>query len=103
MGTVTDTLEKFKESLSDFAMKHKDRINKDPEFRMQFHAMCLAVGVDPLASSKGFWADILGFGDFYFELGVKVIHTCLETRVNNGGLMPHGGARGQAEKAPRRW
>ena len=65
MGTVTDTLEKFKESLSDFAKKHKDRINKDPEFRMQFHAMCLAVGVDPLASSKGFWADILGFGDFY--------------------------------------
>ena len=88
MGTVTDTLERFKESLSEFAMKHKDRINSDPEFRMQFHAMCLAVGVDPLASSKGFWADILGFGDFYFELGVKVIHICVETRVNNGGLIP---------------
>ena len=88
MSTVTETLQSFKESLSEFAMKHKIRINSDPEFRMQFHAMCLAVGVDPLASSKGFWANILGFGDFYFELGVKVIHACLETRVNNGGLMP---------------
>jgi len=83
MGTVTETMECFKNSLSEFAMKHKDRINSDPEFRMQFHAMCLAVGVDPLASSKGFWADILGVGDFYFELGVKIIHVCMETRVNN--------------------
>jgi hypothetical protein len=31
--------------------------------------MCSNCGVDPLASNKGFWAEILGFGDFYYELG----------------------------------
>jgi ESCRT-II complex subunit VPS22 len=88
MSTVKETLEKFKESLSEFAEKHRQRINSDPEFRQQFHSMCVAVGVDPLASSKGFWADILGVGDFYFELGVKIIQTCVQTRNDNGGLMP---------------
>lgn len=31
--------------------------------------MCAKVGVDPLASNKGFWAELLGIGDFYYELG----------------------------------
>ena len=29
-------------------------------------------GVDPLASNKGFWAQVLGVGDFYYELAVQV-------------------------------
>jgi len=24
--------------------------------------------VDPLASNKGFWAEVLGIGDFYYEV-----------------------------------
>ena len=87
MSAVKETLDAFKESLSEFAKKHRERINSDPEFRQQFHSMCVSVGVDPLASSKGFWADILGVGDFYFELGVKIIQACLETRNDNRGLM----------------
>ena len=47
-------------------------ITRDPAFRAQFHAMCSAAGVDPLASNKGFWAEMLGFGDFYYELGVQI-------------------------------
>ena len=47
-------------------------ITRDPAFRAQFHAMCTAAGVDPLASNKGFWAEMLGFGDFYYELGVQI-------------------------------
>ncbi|KVF82135.1 EAP30-like protein [Cynara cardunculus var. scolymus] len=31
--------------------------------------MCAKVGVDPLASNKGFWVELLGIGDFYYELG----------------------------------
>ncbi len=31
--------------------------------------MCAKCGVDPLASNKGFWAELLGIGDFYYELG----------------------------------
>lgn len=44
-------------------------IRKNPIFRSQFHDMCAKVGVDPLASNKGFWAELLGIGDFYYELG----------------------------------
>ncbi len=69
-------------------------INSDPVFRSQFQSMCSAIGlytplicthnvcvvvmkyqfpgVDPLASGKGFWAEMLGVGDFYFELTVQV-------------------------------
>lgn len=49
--------------------------------------MCGTAGVDPLASSKGFWADMLGVGDFYYELGVQIIEVCLATSHRNGGLM----------------
>jgi ESCRT-II complex subunit VPS22 len=87
MSSVLTTLNQFKDSLVLFAQKHRDKINSDPEFRMQFHQMCKGLGVDPLASSKGFWSDILGVGDFYFELGVIIIQICVKTRASNGGLL----------------
>lgn len=59
----------FRSQLEDFARKHKNDIRKNPAFRSQFHEMCAKVGVDPLASNKGFWAELLGIGDFYYELG----------------------------------
>lgn len=43
--------------------------------------------VDPLASNKGFWAEVLGVGDFYYELAVQIVEICLATRSVNGGLM----------------
>jgi len=49
----------------------REDVRRDPAFRAQFHAMCANVGVDPLASNKGAWAQLLGFGDFYYELGVQ--------------------------------
>lgn len=55
-------------------------------FRAQFHKMCSNCGVDPLASNKGFWAELLGFGDFYYELGVQIVEACLSSRPQNGGL-----------------
>ena len=32
--------------------------------------MCASIGVDPLASNKGFWSNMLDIGDFYYELGI---------------------------------
>lgn len=87
ISKVKDLMDVFQTALTDFASKHRDRINRDPEFRMQFHKMCISVGVDPLASNKGFWADLLGVGDFYFELGVKIIEITVQTRSLNGGIM----------------
>ena len=36
--------------------------------------------------TKGFWSG-LGLGDFYYELGVKVVGVCAATREENGGLI----------------
>ncbi|KAL4234487.1 ESCRT-II subunit protein snf8 [Mactra antiquata] len=84
---MTKQMETFKTYLEDFAAKHKDEIKKSPDFRSQFQEMCASVGVDPLASSKGFWAEMLGVGDFYYELGVQIIEVCLATSHRNGGLI----------------
>ncbi|XP_028416209.1 vacuolar-sorting protein SNF8-like [Dendronephthya gigantea] len=84
---MSKQLESFKTYLEEFATKHKSDIKKNPEFRGHFQQMCARIGVDPLASSKGFWAEMLGVGDFYYELGVQAIEICMATRTRNGGLL----------------
>lgn len=71
----------------------RNDIRQDPVFRAQFHTMCANIGVDPLASNKGMWAQLLGFGDFYYELGVQIVEACLATRTYNGGFMELGALR----------
>ena len=74
----------FKKHLEKFAAEHKNDIKSKPAFRAQFQQMCARIGVDPLAcelytnrlmsfifsftASKGFWAQMLGVGDFYYEV-----------------------------------
>eukprot|EP00123_Amoebidium_parasiticum_P020711 comp5516_c0_seq1/m.1443 comp5516_c0_seq1/g.1443 ORF comp5516_c0_seq1/g.1443 comp5516_c0_seq1/m.1443 type:complete len:247 (-) comp5516_c0_seq1:36-776(-) len=87
MKTMTEQMEVFKTQLENFALKHKKDIAKNPVFRTHFQKMCAQVGVDPLASRKGFWSELLGVGDFYFELGVQIVEVCLAARPRNGGLM----------------
>lgn len=84
---VAEFLASFKTSLEEFARKHKRKIREDPVFRQQFTKMCYEIGVDPLRSSKGFWADALGVGDFYYEVAVKVVECCASSRGENGGLI----------------
>ncbi|KAG7031410.1 Vacuolar protein sorting-associated protein 22-like 1 [Cucurbita argyrosperma subsp. argyrosperma] len=84
---MKEQLSTFRSQLEDFARKHKKDISKNPAFRSQFHEMCAKVGVDPLASNKGFWAELLGIGDFYYEIGVQIVDICLSTRPHNGGLI----------------
>ena len=87
LSSVRELLSEFQEALMQFATKHRTRINSDPEFRLQFHAMCRNAGVDPLASNRGIWANVLGIGDFYFELGIVIIEICLKVRAQYGGLI----------------
>jgi ESCRT-II complex subunit VPS22 len=84
---VTRQLATFKSKLEMFAKEHRDEIKRNPVFRQQFQDMCQKVGVDPLASHKGFWAQLLGVGDFYYELAVQAIDVCISTRSQNGGLI----------------
>ena len=73
LEAMTSQLSEFKASLEAFAVKHKQEINRNPVFRNQFLKMCKQIGVDPLSSNKGFWVDVLGVGDFYYELAVSCI------------------------------
>jgi ESCRT-II complex subunit VPS22 len=94
----------FQSLLHTFALEHGSTIKSDPAFRAEFARMCNAIGVDPLAASnvKGkskralglieggnFWSQILGadVNDFYFEVAVRVVELCRETRAENGGLI----------------
>jgi ESCRT-II complex subunit VPS22 len=55
---------------------------------LSFLQMCAPLGVDPLqASKKSFWGQLLGMGDFYHELAVKVAEVCLASRSRNGGII----------------
>ncbi|XP_041478562.1 vacuolar-sorting protein SNF8-like [Lytechinus pictus] len=87
LNQMSRQLEVFRTNLEEFAANHKSEIKKNPEFRMQFQDMCATIGVDPLASGKGFWSEMLGVGDFYYEIGVQIIEVCLATQHRNGGLM----------------
>ncbi|CAG8469325.1 12818_t:CDS:2 [Ambispora gerdemannii] len=88
----------FKTNLQEFARKYRKDIRKDPQFRMHFQKMCSNINVDPLASNKGFWAELLGVGNFYYELGIQIIDVCLSTRVGNGGLLELGELKRRLEK-----
>lgn len=85
-------LTQFRTSLSRFASDHRDEIKKDPQFRQAFQQMCAAIGVDPLAGPRkgGWWAEMLGLGDWQYELGVQIVDICVNTRERNGGMIEMG-------------
>ncbi|KOC64869.1 Vacuolar-sorting protein SNF8 [Habropoda laboriosa] len=83
---MSKQMETFRINLEDFATKHKTEIKKNARFRRQFTEMCASIGVDPLASGKGFWS-VLGIGDFYYELAVQIVEVCMATNYKNGGLI----------------
>ena len=79
-------LAKFSSALETFAQSHRSAIKADPEFRAAFHAMCATTGVDPLASRKSAWGQILGLSEWYAELAVSVADRCLASRAHDGGV-----------------
>lgn len=95
-ASIQAQIEVFQSLLHNFALEHASTIKSNPKFRAEFAQMCNAVGVDPLAGSytKGkkndsLWAKVLGHevNDFYFEVAVKVVDLCGDTRAENGGLL----------------
>ena len=82
-------LNQFRTALAHFASAHRESIKSDPAFRRAFQQMCSSIGVDPLAGPRkgGWWAEMLGLGDWQYELGVQIIDVCVSTRDRNGGLI----------------
>jgi ESCRT-II complex subunit VPS22 len=95
LSSLQTQLSVFQNLLYSFALEHGSTIKSNPTFRAEFARMCNAIGVDPLAASnvKGksgsVWTQILGgdMNDFYFEVAVRVVELCRETRSDNGGLI----------------
>ncbi|WVQ81512.1 hypothetical protein IAT38_003636 [Cryptococcus sp. DSM 104549] len=103
LTNLTSSLESFRTALVSFASAHRADIRKDPAFRHQFQKMCAAIGVDPLAVGpsgvgssgsggigRGWWSEVLGIGEWEYELAVQVVDVCVSTRGENGGMIEMG-------------
>jgi ESCRT-II complex subunit VPS22 len=109
---LANQLSVFQAALHNFSLTHAKDIRSNPTFRAEFARMCHAIGVDPLAASnakgtasadgKGgsVWAKMLGtsVNDFYFELGVRLVEVCRESRAENGGMIALSEARKRIAK-----
>ena len=109
---LANQLSVFQAALHNFSLTHAKDIRSNPTFRAEFARMCHAIGVDPLAGSntqareaggKGgssVWAKMLGnsVNDFYFELGVRLVEICRESRNENGGMIALSEARKRIAK-----
>lgn len=110
--SLANQLSVFQAALHNFSIAHGAEIRSSPTFRAEFARMCNAIGVDPLASShhrstkggkeKGgsFWTQILGgtVNDFYFDLAVRIVEICRETRDENGGMISIAEAQKRIKK-----
>ena len=56
-----------------------------PKSILPINILRLQVFFINLTAGKGFWSEMLGVGDFYYELGVQVIEVCMATNHRNGG------------------
>jgi len=99
LAELSTQLSAFQNNLESFARSHKAEIKRDPEFRRHFQEMCASIGVDPLASGKGFWSNMLDLGDFYYELGVQIVEVCMAVSHRTGGLMSLGDLRSRLVRA----
>lgn len=89
LNSFQSQLSQFRSALQHFAASHREDIRKNPSFRASFQQMCSAIGVDPLAGPQkgGWWAEMLGMGDWQYELGVQIVDICVGTRDRNGGMI----------------
>ncbi|KIM27596.1 hypothetical protein M408DRAFT_330027 [Serendipita vermifera MAFF 305830] len=89
LDTLQSQLSQFRAKLKEFAALHREEIRKNPEFRASFQQMCTNIGVDPLAGPQkgGWWAELLGMGDWQYELGVQIVDICVGKREQNGGMI----------------
>lgn len=83
---LNEQLAIFQERLVTFSKKHNNEIQANPEFRSRFMRMCASIGIDPLSL---FDKDkhLFNFNDFYYEVCVKVIEICRQTKDMNGGVI----------------
>ncbi|XP_070582609.1 vacuolar-sorting protein SNF8 isoform X2 [Erythrolamprus reginae] len=70
--------------------KYKERgtvLAEDQLAQMSKQLETFKSNLEEFATGKGFWSEMLGVGDFYYELGVQIIEVCLALKHRNGGLI----------------
>ncbi|XP_023691590.1 vacuolar-sorting protein SNF8 isoform X3 [Paramormyrops kingsleyae] len=70
--------------------KYKERgtvLAEDQIAQMSKQLETFKTHLEEFATGKGFWSEMLGVGDFYYELGVQIIEVCLALKHRNGGLI----------------
>lgn len=72
MQQLIKQMESFSQNLDTFAIKYKDEIKYNPDFREKFYTMCIEIGVDPLASIS-LWSKNLNLAEFYYNLAIQII------------------------------
>jgi len=88
LSTAIETVSNLERELLSFTKKHSKKIQTDATFRAEFLKMCGPLGIDPLVSSqKGLFGGLLGIGQFYNELSIKVAEVCMASRTRNGGII----------------
>lgn len=84
---LTEQLNIFQERLIDFANHHNKELKSNPEFRSKFLHMCNNIGIDPLNLYVDRDKHLFTVNDFNYELCVKIIQICRDTKDINGGLI----------------
>lgn len=83
---LNNQLQTFQVKLIHFAKKHNHELRQNPDFRSKFMHMCSTIGVDSLSI---FDRDrhLFNVNDFYYEICVRIIEICRDTRDINGGVI----------------
>ncbi|CAG9317682.1 SNF8 [Blepharisma stoltei] len=86
-NSLKEQLERFQQNLERFLTQNRVEINKNPSLRQEFYGLCREIGVDPLISSKGYWAEMFNDIQFYYDLAVQITTVCIALRQRTGGLL----------------
>lgn len=82
---LSTQLQVFQGALVNYAKEHGQEIAHNPTFRSEFSKICHSFGVDPL-----FLTSSQDPKSFYYELSIRIIKLCNETRDLNGGMISLG-------------
>ncbi|CCK69991.1 ESCRT-II subunit protein SNF8 KNAG_0D02410 [Huiozyma naganishii CBS 8797] len=88
-GELKEQLKVFQDKLTEFAQVHNDELKSNPEFRSKFMRMCNTIGIDPLSIFINKDKHLFTVNDFIYELSIKIIQICRETKDINGGLISY--------------
>ncbi|GME95334.1 unnamed protein product [[Candida] boidinii] len=89
---IETQLQVFQNALVQFSDSHSEEIRLNPKVRKEFSQICRSFGVDPLLLNNNSNDNRTNSGneskeDKFYEISLKVIEICHQTKDTNGGLI----------------